>query len=81
MLLSFRARKLLLFHVVKPVHVVCGETNNSLHVVTQGTDEKTELGTWAPASLPRSLEIAVPLQGQVLLGNDNYFLLTTSTLN
>lgn len=81
MLLSFRARKLLLFHVVKPVHVVCGETNNSLHVVTQGTDEKAELGTWAPASLPRSLEIAVPLQGQVLLGNDNYFLLTTSALN
>ena len=45
MLLSFRARKLLLFHVVKPVHVVCGETNNSLHVVTQGTDEKAELGS------------------------------------
>ena len=36
---------------------------------------------WAPASLPRSLEIAAPSKGQVLLGNDNYFLLTTSTLN
>lgn len=68
MLLSFRARKLLLFHVVKPVHVVCGETNNSLHVVTQGTDEKAKLGTWAPASLPRSLEIAVPHPGASFVG-------------